>query len=439
MAAPHIEAQNYPIQSTPLLNPSQTVLPQEEPNDAQLNHSLQRLETFLRLFGFCQYSFLSSTLSWLSFLLLGVGVPLLVSEFSNCSDCDKYEIKSFELEILISRSLVAAISLLCVSHNLRKYGVRRFLFVDSCHGHMSQFREEYIQKINGFFCLLAVCVLPCFLLKTVREVTRIVYINHGSWCQSAATLFALLISWTYSNIIYVSGSAMFNLVCNLQVVHLENYGRLLERDLDVSVYIEEHTLITHQLSKISHRFRIFLLLQFIIVTASQFVSLLETTGNSGLINFINGGDFAVLSIVELVGIIICLHAAAKITHRAQGLASVTSRWHALVTCNTNDGSQLGNPNNGANTGAARVPLSMSYSEGELESLDFVPQPTTTQLASSTSSYHKRQAFVTYMQTNIRGATVFGWTIDRMLINTIFFVELSLVLFVLGKTITFTTK
>lgn len=148
MAVPHTEAENIPIQSTPLLNPSQTVLPQEEPNDAQLNHSLQRLETFLRLFGFSQYSFLSSTLSWLSFLLLGVGVPLLVIEFSYCSDCDKYEIKSFELEILISGSLVAAISLLCISHNLRKYGVRRFLFVDRCHGHRSQFREEYIQKIN---------------------------------------------------------------------------------------------------------------------------------------------------------------------------------------------------------------------------------------------------------------------------------------------------
>lgn len=88
---------------------------------------------------------------------------------------------------------------------------------------------------------------------------------------------------------------MFSLVCNLQVIHFENYGRLLERDLDVSVYIEEHTLLTHHLSKISHRFRILLLLQFIVVTASQFVFLLQTTENSGIINFINGGDFAVSS------------------------------------------------------------------------------------------------------------------------------------------------
>lgn len=47
--------------------------------------------------------------------------------------------------------------------------------------------------------------------------------------------------------------------------------------------------------------------------------------------------------------------------------------------------------------------------------------------------------VTYLQSNPGGVTIFGWTIDRVLINTIFFVEMSLVLFVLGKTITWTTK
>jgi hypothetical protein len=102
-----------------------------------------------------------------------------------------------------------------------------------------------------------------------------------------------MVSWTYSAVIYLSGGALFNLVCNLQVIHFENYGKLLERDLDVSVYIEEHTRLRHHLSKISHRFRIFLLLEFLFVTASLFVSLIETTENRGIINFTNGGNFAV--------------------------------------------------------------------------------------------------------------------------------------------------
>ncbi|XP_062170700.1 uncharacterized protein LOC133876436 [Alnus glutinosa] len=437
MEAPHNQTVASSAQTPLILDTHQ----QEELNDdTLLNHSLRRLETFLRIFGFCQYSVLSFTLSWVLFLLLGVALPLLAIELPRCSDCERYQIKSFELEILVSQSLVAAISLLCISRNLRKYGLRKFLFVDRYHGHRAQFREEYLQKINGFFRLLAVWLLPCFLLRTAREVIHTVYLGNDSWWQSVATFFALLVPWTYSAIIYLSGSALFNLVINLQVIHFENYGKLLERDLDVSVYIEEHTRLNHHLSKISHRFRIFLLLEFLFVTASLFVSLIETTENRGIINFTNGGNFAVCCIVELLGLIILLHSAAKISHRAQSLASVTSRWHALVTCNSNDASQRGMSNNGGGLEAAfpAGPLPINYSESDLDSIDYVPVPTNTQLASCMSSYHKRQAFVLYMQCNLGGATIFGWTVDRALINTIFFVELSLVLFVLGKTISFTT-
>lgn len=192
--------------------------------------------------------------------------------------------------------------------------------------------------------MLALSVLPCFLLKAAREVIHVVCM-HSSWWQSVGVAVALLVLWTYSTVIYLSGTALFHLVCNLQVIHFENYGKLLERDLDVSVYVEEHMLLKYNLSKISHRFRIFLLLEFLVVTATQFVALLEITGESGIINFVNGGDFAVSSIVELVGIVICLNAAAKISHSAQGLGSVASRWHASVTCSPYDASHLGMTNN----------------------------------------------------------------------------------------------
>lgn len=42
--------------------------------------------------------------------------------------------------------------------------------------------------------------------------------------------------------------------------------------------------------------------------------------------------------------------------------------------------------------------------------------------------------VMYLQTNPGGITIFGWTVDRSLVNTIFFLELSLVTFVLGNTL-----
>ena len=45
----------------------------------------------------------------------------------------------------------------------------------------------------------------------------------------------------------------------------------------------------------------------------------------------------------------------------------------------------------------------------------------------------------YLQNNPGGITIFGWTVDRALINTIFFIELSLITFVLGKTIVFSSQ
>jgi Protein of unknown function (DUF3537) len=41
--------------------------------------------------------------------------------------------------------------------------------------------------------------------------------------------------------------------------------------------------------------------------------------------------------------------------------------------------------------------------------------------------------VLYLLANPGGITIFGWTVDRGMLNTILMFELSLVLFVLGKT------
>lgn len=40
----------------------------------------------------------------------------------------------------------------------------------------------------------------------------------------------------------------------------------------------------------------------------------------------------VCSTVQLSGFFLCLLGAARITHRAQGMAAVASRWHMSMTC-----------------------------------------------------------------------------------------------------------
>ncbi|ANM60041.1 unnamed protein product [Arabidopsis thaliana] len=363
-----------------------------------LDRTLEWLETFLTLLGFNQSSKQSLVLSWIVFLSIGLVLPVTVLELGHCLGCERYQYKSFELNIVVSQALLAGVSLLCVSHNLRKHGIRKFLFVDQLSGRMDRLKAQYIQQILNSVRLLAVWSLPCFALKGVREIIRMYYVPHDQPWLSVAILLSMILSWTYLSTIFLAASAMFHLVCNLQVIHFEDYAKLLEGESEISLFIYEHMRLRHYLSKISHRFRIFLLLQFLVVTASQFTTLFQTTAYSGRITYINGGDFAVSAVVQVVGIILCLHAATKISHRAQAIASVASRWHAMMSCSSTDSTQIRASPSGVHLEATTNPpisFPISRSDSDVESMDhYMRMPVTNQFPSymSMSSYHKRQAF-----------------------------------------------
>ncbi|KAI0528937.1 hypothetical protein KFK09_001481 [Dendrobium nobile] len=417
---------------TPLLNPSET----------DLDRSLRRLEVFLSLLGFHSHSSILKLLLCASaFLLLGVAVPVSTIILTLCphGGCDGYWIERFEVTVLVFRVLLAAVSLACVSRNLYKYGIRRFLFVDQHHGQADRFQKEYVRKIQDFFLLLLWWMLPCFFVKVVREILRFVAISHDSTWKAAVVLLFSIVSWIYLTTVFLASCLLFNLVCNLQVIHFEDYARLLETDMNTPVFLEEHVRLRYNLSKISHRFRAFLLSVFLFVSASQFVALIQTTGYKETISFTNSGDLAVASVVQVVGVVLCLHAAAKMSHRAQSLASIACKWHALLACSSTETAQGRTNSSGNLEGTQATPLLINYSESDLESLDNVAVPANIRPVSYMSTYHKRQALAMYLQTNAGGITIFGWIIDRVLMSTIFFLEMSLVLFVLGKTIVFPSK
>lgn len=114
------------------------------------------------------------------------------------------------------------------------------------------------------------------------------------------------------------------------------------------------------------------------------------------LSFVLCSFFQVSTLVQVVGIIICLHAATRISHRAQGVVSLASRWHAMVTCTSSDASQLRNT---VSTGSFETSnhlnsIHIDYSESDLESLDYGGMSVNTQLVSYMSSHQKRQAFGT---------------------------------------------
>ncbi|KAM1308223.1 hypothetical protein ACFX2H_010373 [Malus domestica] len=106
-------------------------------------------------------------------------------------------------------------------------------------------------------------------------------------------------------------------------------------------------------------------------------------------------QFLVSTMVQVVGIIPSLHAATKISGSAQGIVTVASRWHALMTCSSNDSPHNRSSDSLVNFEAANrlSSLHTCYSESDLESTDYVHVPTNSQMASHMASYHKRQAFV----------------------------------------------
>ncbi|KAH9610573.1 hypothetical protein KSS87_003333 [Heliosperma pusillum] len=242
----------------------------EEIDDTQLDKTLQRLEFYLRILGFDQSSVLRFVLSWSVFIFVCAVLPVVILELTHCSACDDYQVRDFEYEILTSQLLLAAASLICLSHNLNRKGIRKFLFVDRYRGHTSR---SFLWLILLGFLSIAINVTPSMLHP-------------------------------------------------------------------------------------------------------------EITGVNGRVTFLNGGNFAVSSLVQVIETLLCLHAGTKISHRAQGVGAIACKWHALVTCKSFEGTRRS---------ISMGSLSSNCSESDLEAMDGITVRNHSHFA-SVSSYNKRQSF-----------------------------------------------
>eukprot|EP01018_Ginkgo_biloba_P003926 Gb_35699 [translate_table: standard] len=399
--------------------------------EQKLNEEVGRLGIALAVLGLDQSTRPTLITSWLVFSVLGIVVPLVSVWVDACTECTKIEVRKFEKLVQISESALTAVSLLCFAHNFRKYGLRRFLFLDQIDEEML-LQQSYQKQIHGAFRLLKWILFPCLVVKTIHEALRVIYFHEEPWWEHVIFFAAIMVSWLYRTTVFFSACVLFNLACNIQILHFEDYTRLLEETSDVSLFLKEHMRLRHQLYKISHRYRLFIVLALLVVTASQFLALFETTAYSGRINFLNAGNLAVCAAVELLGVVLCLRAAARMTHRGQSIASIASKWHALATCNLSSVSSDGQSST-VNVDQPHPMLSAEY-DSDLEPSEDLNLPSASQLAPYMTSYHKRQALVMYFQFNQAGITIFGFMVDRALIHTIFFVEFSLVLWILGKTV-----
>ncbi|KAK1291562.1 hypothetical protein QJS10_CPB17g01992 [Acorus calamus] len=313
-----------------------------------------------------QNHLVSSLISWSVFVLLSVVVPA-VSHFVLSYNVRR---RSFDSVVQLSLSAVSALSFVTLSGFVRRYGLRKVLFIDKLCGESDMVRDCYIQQLQRSFKLLLCFVVPCFFTECAYKVywycsgaRRIPFLGNPYASDAVACLLELW-SWLYRASTFFLVCVLFRLICHLQILRLQDFACVFQVESDVALVLKEHLRIRRQLRVISHRFRAFIISCLTTVTASLFASLLVTTRSHAVVNLFTAGELA-----------------------------------------------------------EEVPDDDDMGDTQVVAPHL-----------NTISFQKRQALVTYLENNRAGITVFGFMVDRAWLHTIFGVELSLVLWLLGKTV-----
>ncbi|CDP04462.1 unnamed protein product [Coffea canephora] len=389
-----------------------------------------------------QSSLWRAGLSWSLFFLLTIGVPLVSHFVFACSSCDQDHVRPFDSIVQLSLSVFATLSFISLYSFTRSYGLRKFLFLDKLSDESEKVRHGYTLQIERSLKILSAFVLPCFLADGVYKIwwfasggTQIPYF-YNVYLSHIIVCVLLLSSWLYRTSVSFLVCVLFRLICYLQILRLEDFAQVFEKESDVAAILLEHLKIRRNLRVISHRFRRFILSSLILVTASQFASLLVTTESSSTVNISTAGELALCSITLVTGLFICLRSAAKITHKAQSVTSLAAKWHICSTTNSFDDFDAETPRSHITSDQAIYTDSDAYCDTDNEEGDGDDEIDNTNMVPviHAVSYQKRQALVTYFEHNRAGITVYGFMLDRSWLHTIVAIQLSLTLWILNKTI-----
>ncbi|KAL5548469.1 hypothetical protein UlMin_003700 [Ulmus minor] len=405
---------------------------------------LRSFRSYLRWMCVDQSNIWTATFSWSMFVLFGIIVPAISHFLLACSTCDSKHKRPYDSVVQVSLSSVASLSFISLSNFVRKYGLRRFLFFDKLWDDSETVRKGYTQQLNRSLKILSIFVLPCFVAEGAYKIwwyasgaSQIPFLGNVILSDTVACIMELT-SWLYRTTVIFLVCVLFRLVCHLQILRLQDFATVFHVDSDVGSVLSEHLRIRRHLRIISHRFRAFILWSLILVTGSQFVSLLISTKANSELNIFLAGELALCSMTLVAALLILLRSATKITHKAQAVTCLATKWHV---CATLDSFEVDNGETPTALAANRQVFSgdsdgelagddeTEEEEDDLDSTKFIPA-----YAYSTISYQKRQALVTYFENNRAGITVFGFTLDRTTLHRIFGVQLALVLWLLGKTI-----
>ena len=120
-----------------------------------VSHAQDELHSFrkyLRWMCVDQSSPWTAVLSGSMFVVFTLVVPATSHFMLACSDCDSHHSRPYDSVVQLSLSSFAALSFLCLSRFVSKYGLRRFLFFDKLWDESETVRLGYTNQLNVSFC-----------------------------------------------------------------------------------------------------------------------------------------------------------------------------------------------------------------------------------------------------------------------------------------------
>lgn len=142
-------------------------------------------------------------------------------------------------------------------------------------------------------------MLPCVLAEAAYKIwwyasgaSQIPFLGNVIVSDTVACVMEIC-SWLYRATVIFLVCVLFRLICHLQILRLQDFANVFQDDSDVGSVLSEHLRIRRHLRIISHRFRAFILWSLILVTGSQFASLLISTKANADLNIFKAGELAV--------------------------------------------------------------------------------------------------------------------------------------------------
>ncbi|KAK9689348.1 hypothetical protein RND81_09G054200, partial [Saponaria officinalis] len=298
---------------------------------------LHSFRTCLRWMCVDQSTWWSACISWFVFILFALVVPSFSHFYLGCPTCDAKHHRPFDTVVQLSLTSVATLSFLCLSHFVRKYRLRRFLFLDKLVDESDSVRHHYTTQLNRSLKILSIFVLPCFTLECAYKIwwyasgaTQIPFLGSTVMSDIIACTFEL-ISWLYRTLVFFLVCVLSRVICYLQLLWLKDFATVFEVNSDVGSVLMEHLSIRRHLRIISHRYRRFILGSLILITMGLFTSLLVSTRPHSDMGPFRAGELVVLFVTLVAGLMIILRSATKITHKAQAVTRLAAKWHVCAT------------------------------------------------------------------------------------------------------------